>query len=64
MLVECEGAFEVLETELAHIELCQVGVVRRIGGGIPRLDLVRPKLDHLEVIINWWLGAWPLSRFS
>ena len=34
MLVECEGAFEVFETKFTDVELCQVGVVRRVGGGV------------------------------
>ena len=65
VLVECEGALEVLEAELADIELCQVGVVRRVGGGVPRLDLVRSKLYHFEVIVHRWLGGGcQLSSFS
>ena len=65
MLVECEGALEVFEAELADIELRQVGVVRRVGGGVPRLDLVRSKLYHFEVIVHRWLGGGcQLSSFS
>ena len=45
MFVEHEGALEVLEAEHADVELCHVGVVRRVGGGVPRLDLVRSKLS-------------------
>ena len=40
MLVECEGALEVLEVELTDLELPQVGVVRKVGGGVLCLDLV------------------------
>ena len=47
MLMESERTFEVLETELTDVELCQVGVVRRIGGGVPCFNLIRPKLNHL-----------------
>ena len=65
MLVECEGALEVFEAELADIELRQVGVVRRVGGGVPCLDLVRSKLYHFEVIVHRWLGSGcQLSSFS
>ena len=65
MLVECEGALEVLEAELADIELRQVGVVRRVGAWVPRLDLVRSKLYHFEVIVHRRLGDnCQLSSFS
>ena len=40
MLVECERTLEVLETEFTDVELRQVGVVRKVGRGVPRLDLV------------------------
>ena len=64
MLVECEGTLEVLEAELADIELRQVGVVRRVGGGVPCLDLVRSKLYHFEVIVHRRLGGWlPAQQF-
>ena len=64
MLVECEGALEVLEAELTDIELRQVGVVRRVEGGVPCLDFVRSKLYHFEVIVHRRLGVAASSAVS
>ena len=52
MLMQSEGALKVLETKFTDVELCQVGVVRGIGGGVPGLNFVCPKLDHLQLVVD------------
>ena len=63
MFVESERTLEVLETELADVQLGEVGVVRWIGGGVPCLDLVRTKLDQLQLVVDRWLSQ-PLLLWS
>ncbi len=52
MLAQGEGALEVLEAELADVELGEGGVVCRVGGGVPGVHLMGPKLNHLQTIVG------------
>ena len=47
MLALNERTLEVFEAKLAEVELLQVGVVRRKGGGVPGNNLVSAKLNIL-----------------
>lgn len=55
MLVQSERALEVLEAKFTNVELGEVGVVRWVGGGVPCLNLICSKLDHLQLVAHQWL---------
>ena len=58
MLVQCDGTLEVLQTELADVDFGQLGVVKGIGGGVPRVHLIATKLHHLKTIL---LAVWNVA---
>ena len=51
MLVQGVGAAEVLEAVFADVDLLQLGVLRGVRGGEPRVHLVAAKLHHLQTIL-------------
>ena len=52
MLVESKGTLEVLEAELADVDLVEGGVVCRVRGRVPGVHLMPAKLDHLQAIVG------------
>ena len=51
MSVQRDRALEVLEAELADVDLGEAGVVWGIGGGVPRSHLVPAKLHQTQLVV-------------
>ena len=51
VLVQGDGATEVLEAVFADVYLLQLGVLGRVGGREPGVHLVVPELHHLQTVL-------------
>ena len=61
MSVQGDRTLEVLETELADVDLGEGGEVRGVGGGVPHIHLVRPKLHQPQLV---FVGLLPSSSLQ